>query len=265
MIDLRKMKISILVLLAAGALFIFCTSRIFSQNILINGSFEAAGPIGPIGVDGNFWYLSGADVPMNALGNENPCDGSAYACIHQTTTTPSVFSWAAFQLTQTINTGDSVVVSMCLSLAEYGMFKTNTLSGIFGDVSLTLGNEPNLTVPMVEFQSILADTSGWVTVTDTFISSGNFDYFSLYFFNDFGSIALANPSGNSSGAYYFIDNLVVKKKNPAGIADQAGNAANQIINMYGKQVLESESGLQFRISQSANGSYTTKKVFVVTD
>ena len=261
MIDLRKIKYSIGVLLAMAGLFIFCISRIFAQNLVINGSFEAPGGVGgAAGVDGNYWYINGTDVPTNVFGYSDPCSGVAYAVIHQTTTTPPDFSWMTFQLVQPINPGDTVVVGMCISLAEYGAFKTNTLSGIFGDISLTLGGEPNQILPMVSFQSTLADTSGWIQVSDTFISTGTgaFDYFSLYFFNDFGSIQIVNPAGSPHGAYYFIDDVSIQKVTQT----QTGPFVPQIINLEGRPITEVTSGLQFRIYYE-NGEYRTKKVLVI--
>lgn len=169
-----------------------------------------------------------------AYGSEEPLDGESFAAMYLFALNQlEQGEYIQTRLTQPIHSGVRYQVSFHVSLAELSLY---AISSIGAYLSVDQIQDSGFDVFDVEPQiqnpagNIIADTSGWVLVTDTFVSRqgggeewltiGNFNYAAE---SDTFRFQPINPDmGGSYFSYYYIDDVSVVALDsvPSGIAEQ---------------------------------------------
>lgn len=161
-----------------------------------------------------------ASVPYNELGYQSPISGQAYAGFiafslsgNQTT---SFREYIGAQLNIPLSTGTQYYVSFKVSptisnspTIGSNKYVNNNLGVLFRMTSTTQLSIPNFA--HVYSNSIISDTTAWVTISGSFIADSAYKYIVIgNFFDDSQtSFLLLNSSGSYPLSYYYIDDVCV--------------------------------------------------------
>lgn len=233
-----------------------------SQNLLPNGQFEdyfecpgvntnvITGCINDWGTPGvgspdyyhfctpNDWVLP----THNVFGNQTPLSGNAFVGIYCfTPQEPEGREYIQVKLNEPIYAGVRYKVSFNVSLADMSRYAISSLGAHFSHQPLTQSTYWVIDVePQIQNAAgnIIADTSGWVLVTDTFVSRGgggeewltigNFNYAAE---SDTFAFQPPNPDmGNFFHSYYYIDDVSVVALDsvPSSIEEHFGSAQGTV-------------------------------------
>jgi hypothetical protein len=170
--------------------------------------------------------------PNVVYGNQYPNSGEAFIGMYCFSyLQPELRDYAQTALSQPIHAGVRYKVSFYVSLAELSLYAISSMGAylsvepIYQNDLWVIDVEPDIQNPP---GNIIADTSGWVLITDTFtsrigggeqfITIGNFNYAAD---SDTFRFQPINPDmGNSFFTYYYIDDVSVVALDsvPSGIA-----------------------------------------------
>ncbi len=207
-----------------GNLMTYCLPYWNSPNIGSPDYFNYCGT--------NEWWLP----THNVFGGQEPLSGDAFIGIYCfTQNEPQGREYIQVQLTQPIEAGVRYQVGFHVSLADMSLYAISSLGAYLSTEPPTSNEywvmevEPQIQNPA---GNIIADTSGWVLITDTFISRhgggeqwltiGNFNYAADS--DTFRHQPIHPDMGNFFHSYYYIDDVSVVALDsvPDGIDERAG-------------------------------------------
>lgn len=160
-------------------------------------------------------------VPLNMPGYQFPATGDAYLGLSSYSDDDGnpfyAREWVAARLLEPTITGQRYYVSFKVSLTLWERFPEVANRFASDHFGVTLTND---TVYQGDFHSVpnaalfysdsmVTDTSGWTTLTGSFISDSVYHFISVgNFFDDIVTNAVVvNVAGNSTLSYYYLDDL----------------------------------------------------------
>ena len=230
---------------------LLATSLLYSQNLVINPSFENhsqcpnthsqlpyavnwQNPPSCLYNTADYYHsCSPTDrgVPTNIVGSQAAYDGSAYAGIYSFGINSYVREYMLGQLISPLVAGQTYTVSFQCSLADQFGTAIGTLGAYLSAAPIPCVGQQNVFnnyTPQVEGTTILASHTDWGQVSGTFTASGGEQYITIGNFRTDAMTpsvyAYPGAGGNTQDivAYYYIDMVSVT----ATLAnDQFTNAA----------------------------------------
>ncbi|MCC7301696.1 MAG: gliding motility-associated C-terminal domain-containing protein [Bacteroidia bacterium] len=208
--------------------FFFTGAALFAQsNLVPNWSFEdtVACPtsVGQLN-NTTFWFsatngtpdyynecatlISNASVPQNGFGYQYAKTGVAYTGVLTYQAGVNSREYIEAKLIDSLRQGKKYCVSFYVSLASgapidafHAVFSNDT---IFSGIITNLSNPPDISNPS---GNMIADTTAWVLISGTYISSGGENYITIgNFYTDANSNA---DTSNSIQSYFYIDDVSV--------------------------------------------------------
>ena len=249
--------------------FLFLSIAGFSQNLVINPSFETftTCPLGPGSFGIQTWvqpYPVGpgcstadyynacntngfADVPTNFLGTENALTGVAYAGImlyetNNPCTPPSGSNYREYiegTLSSPLVAGKTYSVSMHISLPENVMFGSDDIGIYFSNSAVNLACPPPLTstvlafTPQLQYAGVaVTNMIGWTLLQWTYTAVGGEQYLTIGNFKDDANTdgICANTTSAYRFAYYYIDDVSVTVTPPSSTLNTTASAINLLCN-----------------------------------
>lgn len=194
----------------------------------------------------------------NVYGGQPPYSGEGYVGMYFfSLNQPEGREYIQVQLTEPIQAGVRYQVGFHVSLAELSLYAVSSI-GAHLSVDAIQGNEFDVLEVEPHIQNlagnIIADTSGWVLITDTFTSRtgggeqwltiGNFNYAGQS--DTFRHQPIHPDMGNFFHSYYYIDDVSVVALDsvPDGIEERAGLSISVYPNPAAQEVrIASQSAL----------------------
>lgn len=213
---------------------IYGAGPVQSQNLVVNGNFEqmTACPAGISEIDkvvgwkfninhqGTSDYynvcaagISGASVPKNQIGYQQPLSGNGYVGAVQYGN-DNFREYLITKLFSPLESGKKYMVSLNYSLAERSSFLINCFGVHFGTTVPDGGNtykKLNLT-PQWTSNAFLSDTSQWRQLSFPYKATGGEEYM---IFGNFSETSIANgnlqtlPFGDGNYCYMYFDDISV--------------------------------------------------------
>lgn len=228
--------------LAIGMLMInLCNQSVAQVNLVPNGSFEhlincpdyygnlvegyVAEWSSPNDGSPDCYHVCGSEdwqvPPQIVYGKEHPLHGEGFVAMYFFSfNQPEGREYIQTRLSEPLHAGVRYKVSFYVSLAELSRYALSSI-GAYLSVDQIQGNEFDVLEVEPQIQNpagnIIADTSGWVLITDTFrtravggeewLTIGNFNYSA-----ESDTFAFQPPNldmGNFFHSYYYIDDVSV--------------------------------------------------------
>lgn len=219
-------------------LFFLIIQSFYCQNLVLNNSFETNNgstfpPPDFSNGDIDNWtaptsgtpdYLNTANTglfailgaPSNSFGNQSPNTGNAYGgFIAYEASGGEYREYVQGQLSQPLNTGDTICVEFYISLAENGTEKVDELGIYISDT--TIGGASSDFLPynpqITANASQLNDFNNWVLISGSYIAGGGEQYITIGNFNSNANTTVtpnpATPTGLALNgiAYYYVDDV----------------------------------------------------------
>jgi hypothetical protein len=283
------MKITIFILL----LFVQFDSS--AQNLIPNPSFEQYVDC-PVGHTQNWFYLgpndwvcsrgtpdyfnscwtsgiNNVDVPYNSQGHQFASEGQGYMGIIGYDSTSVLWQEAiGTTLSQPLQIGTEYYVSFKVSYAEtftnyainkIGLRFSNELYNLIDDGTMA----PIDNIAHIYTDSIITETSSWVTISGSFIADSAYEYVMIgnFFHPDSVDIQLTSLFGNNQQVYYYIDEVCVSTSpftcanNNVGLSELPKSEKHliKIVDSMGRETENKPNSLLIYIYSDG----TTEKVF----
>jgi hypothetical protein len=163
-----------------------------------------------------------AAVPSNICGYQEPRTGDAYAGFGTYVNGASLREWMGAQLTDSLIIGKRYNVEFFVSMAfttapgfDYFVGATNKMGARFSTVPYSpVGNNLPLNgYCQVYTDSVIDDTSNWVSISGSFIADSAYKYIVIgNFFSDSAitQIPLDTAAGRFPYSYYYVEDVSVK-------------------------------------------------------
>jgi gliding motility-associated-like protein len=221
-------------IIASTAFFFLQGLSVFSQNLVINGSFEeyTLCPTGPgqihraigwfamNGQGGSSEYLNACAtpgivqscwVPQNWWGYQYANTGEAYAgmCFFQRLV--EYCEYISGTLSEPLQAGKCYNARFYVNLTSISSFAIDAIGMYFTTDSLLFQLTPIEVQPQIENDSgnIISDTANWVKISGSFIASGGEKFFTLGRFKKNAYVNYDTMFLAEGIAYYFIDDVAV--------------------------------------------------------
>lgn len=154
-------------------------------------------------------------VPTNTTGYQVPVTGVGYAGIIPYSPAPDYREYLQAPLTSPLAPGATYTVSFMVSLADTSSIAIDRLGAYFsvGPIGPLMSNTTLLVTPQVESPAnvFLTNSTGWTTISGTFVAAGGEDHIIIGSFRDDASTnTVPGPSVWPGGAYYFIDDVATE-------------------------------------------------------
>lgn len=210
--------------------FVELSAILNGQNLVINPSFEdtvsCPTTIGQLTnciswtnpTQGTPDYFnvcsSGTGIPNNGFGNQPAYSGSGYSGFYAFNKPFSnVREYIQGGLAMSLLTNHYYEVSFQLSLSEGSQYATNSVGVFFSSspisatTTLTLAYSPQV----LSSNQLLSDKNTWMTIKDTFISSGGENFITIgnFFLDALSDTVFLGNSGGGNYSYYYIDDVSV--------------------------------------------------------
>lgn len=235
------------------------TQFAFAQNLVPNPSFEqydtcptstnqvkyATG--WSIDINSSDYFNSCAnsgsvvDVPNTSLGYQCPANGNAFCGFHAFKgILPALAQYREYfgrALSSPLNIGEKYYISFKISLADESYCAVNKVGIKFTNINY--GDTTLLPVPIPVMNNnasfytniIISDTSGWTTISGTFIADSSYQYVIIGNFFDNSHTDTCLFHGNICyNSYYFIDDICVSTDSLTCVIPNEINACNTGIN-----------------------------------
>lgn len=251
--------------LAIAFLFVGVSfEKIYSQNLISNGSFEEyySCPTATDQVDSVVgWFavtqspdyfnscsaISEVSVPSNVVGYQVPVSGKAYCGMICYYSTPNAREYIGTHLINPLVVGQKYFVSFSLNLSgELGFIvgcnkfgcKLSTAPFIYN--SIQPNNEANF-----YSDSIITDTANWIFIEGSFIADSSYDYIAFgNFFDDSHSDTLSLGE-NTQLTYYYIDDVCLSSDS---LSCNLPDDINEISSEDAIQIVPNPSTIFFTVS-----------------
>ena len=156
-------------------------------------------------------------VPTNTIGTQAPVSGVGYAGIIPFSAAADYREYVQAQLTSPLVASATYTVSFNVSLGDTSSIAIDRLGAYFSVGALNIGNyAPIVATPQVEspVNVPLSNSTGWTTISGTFVAAGGETHVILGSFRDDASTNTSpGPSVWPGGAYYYIDDVSVELAN----------------------------------------------------
>jgi hypothetical protein len=171
---------------------------------------------------------SGVSVPNNSFGYQLAATGNGYANL-LTYYTQSVNSRECIgRQLQTLIVGHKYTASFKVSCASSYLnqinIATNKIGIKFSTVSYSYSNPiPIDNIAQIWTDSIISDTTNWITISGTFIADSSYEYLSIgnFFVDSLTSVLLLDSNGSLS--HYFVDDIFVGPDSTENISENRSN------------------------------------------
>lgn len=263
------------------ALFVFIGLSGFSQNLVVNPSFEnvvmgslqcgpSASPAqfnaaisnwtSPNGASPDVYHTShptfcasspSTTSPM-AMGQQMPRTGNAHVnMIALVTASPSFYDYREYvqgELSSALDVGDCYQVSFWVSLGDNCSFGTDNIGVKFSNGGLTGPASTSVnritTTPDYVHGTPITDDANWVEISFTYTPTvAGLDYITLGNFTDFAGTTQTAKAGSQPAAYYYLDDVSVEKIGTGGCV-----LPIELISFYGTP---EESGIALNWSTAS--------------
>lgn len=265
-----------LLLFASMSLF---AANATAQNLAPNPSFESYTTC-PIGINGgqgitttewtafvstpdyyNSCNTTLASTPVNKMGHETPSQGIGYMgmYIYNNAGQQDNKEYIKAELTEgrALQVGTKYKVSLDVSLADTSTTAGNGIGVLFYKDGLGAGYNPSWMdwtiprTPQIDYTPYgkITNTSGWVTLVDTFVADSGYKSVLIGGFiprlnMDTVNIKYISDPGNFFRyAYYYLDNFKIEPIYPASVDD-----ALQVVSSLYPNPMKSRAILTFRNS-----------------
>ena len=247
-------------------LLLLATSNLFAQNLVPNHSFEEfvdgcpSTFNGTVALGWQSWAVSPdlfstcvdpqnfSDslgwVPWNGFGYQWPADGESYAGLYACGSpgfSQNFREYLGCELLEPLDFGETYYVSFKASMAfgnyYYTVWACNRLGAYFTTQSYDWETNP-LEIPNfahVYEESIIADTTNWVTVSGSFVADEAYTHMGLGVFFEYSLLETLSlmPGASSLGGYYYIDDVCVSRFPDCGVSTSSKmELAEDLVKVY---------------------------------
>lgn len=171
-------------------------------------------------IDSTCWNRQLSNQYPGPIGLKGPCpprSGHTF-CGFFAYTIPEMNQreYLSIELSEPMVAGNTYCVEFYLSLADNTEKSVDKIGAYFSIGAVTQGSDQPLPyTPQVETTTFVSDTSSWTLVSGVVTATANWDYLTIgNFQNDANTNTMLNPGSSGSpgsyGAYYFIDDVMVK-------------------------------------------------------
>ena len=226
-------------------IFYFAFLFSYSQNLVPNGSFEdtLACPTFLSEISKAFpWFgattgtpdyynkcnVSGVGMPNNVMGYQQARTGEAYVGLYVLSTI-NFREYLEIRLMNSLKENNKYCIEFYVSLANTSHFAANSIGmyvsqdSIYNNNSSVLSYSPQIS----NFNdSIISDTLNWIKISGNYTASGGEKFIIIGNFNNDANTKIDTLTGNTYGAYYYIDDVSVTL---CDSSDTTGIAENEHI------------------------------------
>jgi hypothetical protein len=155
------------------------------------------------------------NAPYTQLGFQNANTGVGYVGIIPLSAAPDYREYVSAPLLAPLAAAQSYTVTFRVSLADTALLAIDRLGAYFsvGPVGPVPNYAPLPYTPQVESPAFafLTNSTGWTSITGTFVATGGEDHITIGNFHDDATTNTTPGPGNwPGGSYYFIDDVSVE-------------------------------------------------------